>query len=69
MGDKLKFLVDECCDTGLVRSLRDHGYDVAYVLEKQPGVSDDDVLLSAFNQGRILLTEDKHFGKEISHEI
>lgn len=63
MGDKLKFLVDECCDTGLVGSLRDRGHDVSYVLEKQPGVSDDDVLLSAFNQGRILLTEDKDFGE------
>jgi predicted nuclease of predicted toxin-antitoxin system len=63
MGDKLKFLVDECCDAGLVRLLRDHGHDVSYVLEEQPGVSDDDVLLRAFNQGRILLTEDKDFGE------
>ncbi len=63
MSDKLKFLVDECCDTGLVRLLRDCGHNVSYVLEKQPGVSDDDVLLSAFNQGRILLTEDKDFGE------
>jgi predicted nuclease of predicted toxin-antitoxin system len=63
MGNTLKFLVDECCDTGLVRSLRDHGHDVYYVLEKQAGVSDDDVLLNAFKQDRILLTEDKDFGE------
>jgi predicted nuclease of predicted toxin-antitoxin system len=63
MGDKLKFLVDECCDTELVSSLREHGHDVSYVLEKQPGISDDDILLSAFKEDRILLTEDKDFGE------
>ena len=52
MDDKLKFLADECCDTepgSLFKRAR--GHDVSYVLEKQSGVSDDDVLLSAFNQG------------------
>jgi len=33
MDDKLKFLADEFCDTGLVRFLRDRGHDVSYVLE------------------------------------
>jgi predicted nuclease of predicted toxin-antitoxin system len=59
----LKFLADECCDTGLVASLRAGGHDVLYVLEKKAGVSDDEVLYDAYKEGRILLTEDKDFGE------
>jgi len=60
---RLKFLADECCDTEIVSSLRENGHDVIYVLERKPGVSDDEVLLEAFNEERILLTEDKDFGE------
>ena len=59
----MKFLADECCDSGIVASLRAGGHDVAYVLERQAGVSDEEVLLNAFVEGRILLTEDKDFGE------
>jgi predicted nuclease of predicted toxin-antitoxin system len=59
----MKFLADECCDSGVVASLRADGHDVAYVIEGQAGISDDDVLQSAFDEGRILLTEDKDFGE------
>ena len=58
----MKFLADECCDTGLVATLREDGHDVLYVLEEKAGVSDDVVLLDAYNEERILLTEDKDFG-------
>jgi predicted nuclease of predicted toxin-antitoxin system len=59
----LKFLADEFCDTGLVASLRNDDHCVLYVLEKKSGIPDDEVLLVAYNQGRILLTEDKDFGE------
>ncbi len=59
----MKFLADECCDIGLVTFLRGDGHDVSYVLENNAGVSDDEVLLDAFNDERILLTEDKDFGE------
>jgi len=59
----LKFLADECCDAGLVASLRDLGHDVTYVIEEKTGSSDDKVLTTAYNEGRILLTEDKDFGE------
>lgn len=59
----MKFLADECCNSGLVASLRNDGHNVAYVIEEKPGISDDDVLQSAFDEGRILLTEDKDFGE------
>ncbi len=59
----MKFLADECCDSGLVTSLRDSGHDVTYVTEQKAGSPDDEVLLNAYNEGRILLTEDKDFGE------
>lgn len=59
----MKLLADECCDVGLVSSLRDDGHDVTHVLEKIAGATDDEVLLAAYYEGRILLTEDKDFGE------
>ena len=59
----MRFLADECCDTGLVSSLREDGHDVLYVLERKPGVSDDEVLIEDYNEERILVTEDKDFGE------
>ena len=56
-------MADECCDAGLVSSLREDGHDVLYVLERKPGVSDDEVLIEAYNEERILVTEDKDFGE------
>jgi len=61
----VNFLADECCDAGIVASLRAAGHDVAYVLEGHAGIPDDEVLQNAFEAGRILLTEDKDFGELI----
>jgi predicted nuclease of predicted toxin-antitoxin system len=47
----------------MVTSLKNDGHDVLYVLEKNPGVTDDEVLLDAYNEKRILITEDKDFGE------
>ena len=59
----MKFLVDECCDTGLVASLRKDGHDVLYVTEKKAGAIDDEILSDAYKEERILITEDKDFGE------
>ena len=59
----LKFLADECCDAGLVAHLRADGYDVSYQVETSPGAEDDVVLENAYDQRRIILTEDKDFGE------
>jgi predicted nuclease of predicted toxin-antitoxin system len=61
----VNFLADECCDAGIVATLRADGHNVVYVLERQAGISDEDVLQNAFVEGRILLTEDKDFGELI----
>ena len=58
----MKFLADECCDNGLVNALRQSGHDVLYVQESKRGATDDDLLVLAFNEQRILITEDKDFG-------
>ena len=59
----MKFLVDECCDRGLVEALRNEGYDVLYVLESKRGATDNNVLALAFDERRIIITEDKDFGE------
>jgi predicted nuclease of predicted toxin-antitoxin system len=61
-GD-LRFFADECCDTGLVASLRKEGHDVLYIPEEEPGLHDEVVLQRAYVERRILLTEDKDFGE------
>lgn len=59
----MKFMADECCDARVVAGLRSDGHDVGYVLEIAPGIADEQVLELAFQQGRVLLTEDKDFGE------
>lgn len=59
----MKFLADECCDSGIVAFLRGEGHDVLYVVEEKTGIPDDAVLLNASNEERLLLTEDKDFGE------
>lgn len=59
----MRFLADECCDTGLVAELRKAGYDVLYVPEERPGIVDEIVLEKAYRENRILITEDKDFGE------
>ena len=59
----MKFLADECCDTGLVASLRKDGHNVRYITEEKAGAIDDEILSNAYKEERILITEDKDFGE------
>lgn len=59
----MRFLADESCDFALVRALRAAGHDVAAVAELSPQAEDDTVMERAVTQGRLLLTEDKDFGR------
>ena len=58
----IKILADENIASGLVNGVRDAGYDVSYVVELSPGISDNAVLDLAHREGRVLITEDKDFG-------
>ena len=59
----MRFLADECCDRAVVRALRAGGYDVLSVSEITPRAEDSHVIRFALREKRILLTEDKDFGR------
>jgi predicted nuclease of predicted toxin-antitoxin system len=59
----LRFLADESCDFGVVRALRSEGYDVFAVSEVMHRSDDRELIDRAYREKRILLTEDKDFGR------
>lgn len=59
----MNFLADECCDAGLVYTLRDDGFDVLFAVESMRGAVDDKILERAYAENRVLITEDKDFGE------
>ena len=59
----MRRLADECVSAPLVARLREAGHDVAYVLELTPGAIDAEVSARAFEERRLLPTEDKDFGE------
>jgi predicted nuclease of predicted toxin-antitoxin system len=58
----MRFLVDESCDFAAVRALRSAGHDVIAVCEITQGSVDQDLVIRAQREERVLLTEDKDFG-------
>lgn len=58
----MKFLADESVEKSVVDWLRNQGFDVMYIAEKTPCISDEDVLRLANNEDRVLITNDKDFG-------
>lgn len=59
----MRFLADESCDFAVVRALRAAGHDVVAIVEISPRAEDEVVIDLAVREGRILLTEDKDFGR------
>ena len=59
---KLKFIVDESVDFLVVLYLRNKGYDVTSIVEDCPSLEDIKILKIAFEEGRILVANDKDFG-------
>lgn len=59
----MRFLADESCDFAIVRALRGAGHDVLAVAEIAPRAEDPEVVQLAVGEGRLLLTEDKDFGR------
>jgi predicted nuclease of predicted toxin-antitoxin system len=59
----MRFLADESCDFAVVRALRAAGFDVLSISESTPRAEDTEVIELALRQERILLTEDKDFGR------
>lgn len=59
----MRLLADESVDFGIVRALRDADFDVLAIAELDPGIPDQEVANTAYDDSRILLTEDKDFGQ------
>ena len=60
----MRFLLDVCASSrSLAASLTDLGHDVVSVRDRDPGASDDALLALAYEEKRILVTEDKDFGE------
>jgi predicted nuclease of predicted toxin-antitoxin system len=59
----MRFLADECCDSAVVMALREAGHDVLSVGACIQGAEDTHVIELALREQRILLTEDKDFGR------
>ena len=60
----MKFLLDVCVDSRALRtSLTELGHDVLSASVEHRQASDKDLLALAYQQERILVTEDKDFGK------
>jgi predicted nuclease of predicted toxin-antitoxin system len=64
----MKFLVDECTGQALALWLRKNGYDVLSVYDDMRGAKDDEVLKRAFDEDRILVTNDKNFGEMVMRQ-
>ncbi|MFO1009436.1 MAG: DUF5615 family PIN-like protein [Planctomycetota bacterium] len=58
----LRLLANENFPGPVVRELRRRGHDVAWVLELEPGASDEEVLHRAQFELRTVVTFDKDFG-------
>lgn len=60
----MKFLLDVCVAS---RSMQDmlvaRGHDVLSALERNPRATDEEILVLAMEEQRILITEDKDFGE------
>lgn len=59
---EIKFLVDENVDFPIVQFLRNEGFDVASVAEDCPSIDDVSILKKAYEEKRIVVTNDKDFG-------
>lgn len=63
MAKALRFIVDESTGAAVAEYLRDAGHDVLAVAEAIPQTPDEDILARAVNDRRILVTNDKDFGR------
>ncbi len=62
----MKFLLDQSTDARLLPYLRDLGHDATRIGSDYPsGLSDEEVLAIAREEGRILITDDRDFGELI----
>lgn len=59
----MKFLVDECRGIWVSRKLVQMGFDSISVIECMQGASDKEVIRKAVEDNRVVVTNDKYFGR------
>jgi len=64
----MRFLVDECTGPAVALWLRRQDHDVISVYDEIRGADDRKVIQKAYEQNRILITNDKDFGDLIFRE-
>ena len=60
---KLKFLVDECTGILVSEKLKELKYDSISVIECMKGAEDEEILRVAVKERRVIVTNDKDFGR------
>jgi predicted nuclease of predicted toxin-antitoxin system len=64
----MRFLVDECTGPAVARWLSEQGHDVFSVYDGARGADDEQVINMAITEKRVLITNDKDFGKKVFME-
>ena len=59
----MRWLADECTLGSVVAALREAGHDVLYAAEDMRETEDPDLADIAMSQDRLVLTEDRDFGR------
>jgi len=60
-----RFCVDESTGQAVADHLRARGYDVWSVIESSSGMADREIIHQAYNEKRVLVSNDKDFGELI----
>lgn len=61
----MKFLANENFPAPSIQILKEHKLDLKAIADEMPGISDQEVMNIAGNEGRIILTFDKDYGELI----
>jgi predicted nuclease of predicted toxin-antitoxin system len=64
----MRFLIDECTGPVVAHWLREQNHDVFSLYEQSRGIDDETVVRKAFDENRILITNDKDFGEKVYRE-
>ena len=59
----VRLFADECVAGSTIARLRAAGFDVIGAADVSPSVDDEQILASAYNEERVLITADKDFGE------
>ena len=60
---KYQIVADESVDFRIISQLREVGFSIYAIVEQQPSITDEQVLTIAYDNGALLITEDKDFGE------